>query len=908
MKYFFVPFLFFMSCFVIGQTREIDSLIIELKKVKGLEKKALIENKLASAYIKERKLQNANETANNALLKGIEIDNPTVIADAYLNIANIHYINWEGPEAIKYYQKVDSVLSKNNILNSTLYKSKSNIGNLIYRTDYDSLDLIKIKGYFNESLDIALALKDTLQQSKMLIRLGDLHQNKVEYDSAIAMYKKAEKLIKKDDKESLADLYWALAGVYFDLNDTLKAKNYTNKRYDLVKNSANINERASANWVHGNLLFMAEDYKNAIKHHKISISLYESLEYRNYGRLAGAGGRIYRAYEKLNDYKSAFNYLKKTMIYNDSALAKSRNNKVEELETKYQTEKKEQEITLLKSQKKLAEQQKKNQRNLFLGGLGVTTIAGLFLFILYRNRQKTNTKLKELDKIKSNFFANISHEFRTPLTLIADPINEALDNDALSDKKRQQFTVAQQNSERLLSLVNQVLDLSKIDAGQLKLHIQNDNALKLISALSASFSYSAKQKGISYLVNIEEKEENVWFDKDAIEKITINLLSNALKYTPENGSVTCNAYTDNNRLFFEIKNTGKGLSSEDLNNIFERFYQSNEQNQGTGIGLALVKELVELHKGTISVNSVPNAWTTFTVTLPVDKNSFKNEEFVGTTSTGAIRKTPIPSHSTNENAEEFTDSELPILLIVEDNADLRTLLKQTFDTRYNVMTASNGKIGVELALEHIPDLIISDIMMSEKDGITLTKELKTDERTSHIPIILLTAKAEVESQFEGINTGADDYITKPFDKKLLKLKVEKLIESRKKLQLRYSQEVILMPKDIAITNLDEVFLEKVQVVLDQNLVESSFNTEDFSKAVGLSRMQLHRKIKALTGLSASEFIRSQRLKLAAQLLKKSDINISQVGYTVGFNDHSYFTKCFKEAYNCTPTEYSKQHS
>ena len=215
---------------------------------------------------------------------------------------------------------------------------------------------------------------------------------------------------------------------------------------------------------------------------------------------------------------------------------------------------------------------------------------------------------------------------------------------------------------------------------------------------------------------------------------------------------------------------------------------------------------------------------------------------------------------------------------------------------------------MEKALEQIPDLIISDIMMPEKDGIALTNELKNDERTAHIPIILLTAKAGDESKFIGIETGADDYITKPFDKKLLSLKVKKLIESRKNLQNRYSQELILTPKDIAITSIDEKFFEKVQTILDVKLVESSFSIEDFSKAVGMSRMQLHRKIKAITGLSASEFIRSQRLKLAAQLLKKSDINISQVGYTVGFNDHSYFTKCFKEAYKCTPTEYAKNNS
>ncbi|NCP90434.1 MAG: response regulator transcription factor, partial [Flavobacteriales bacterium] len=306
------------------------------------------------------------------------------------------------------------------------------------------------------------------------------------------------------------------------------------------------------------------------------------------------------------------------------------------------------------------------------------------------------------------------------------------------------------------------------------------------------------------------------------------------------------------------------------------------------------------------VTSTPNEWTTFNVTISVDKNSLKNATILSTDEADSKIESPIISSTIFEDDNEFVDSELPILLIVEDNNDLRHLLKQTFEEHYTVISAPNGKLGIELALETIPDLIISDIMMPEKDGITLTNDLKNDERSAHIPIILLTAKADVESKFTGIDTGADDYITKPFDKKLLVLKVEKLIESRKKLQARYSQEVILKPKDIAFTNLDELFLNKVQIVLDNQLVESSFSVEDFSKAVGMSRMQLHRKIKALTGLSASEFIRSQRLKLAAQLLKQSDINISQVGYSVGFNDHAYFSKCFKDTYKCTPTEYAKK--
>ncbi|WP_178984207.1 response regulator [Winogradskyella helgolandensis] len=526
---------------------------------------------------------------------------------------------------------------------------------------------------------------------------------------------------------------------------------------------------------------------------------------------------------------------------------------------------------------------------------------------LLEQEQINNQNLLEINQLKSNFFANISHEFRTPLTLISSPIDDELAKDSISDKKRQQFTVAKQNSERLLELINQLLDLSKIDAGHLKLQLQKGNVLQLISALSDSFSYHAKQKHIIYVINIEQDEETVWFDKDAIEKITVNLLSNAIKYTGEGGTVTCKAYVENKNLCIEVKNTGKGLTAHELKNIFERFYQTNEQNQGSGIGLALVRELVELHKGTIEVSSIPNEETLFKLSLCIDKNNFKKESIVAEASTDKVQpEIPLFTSSTIEDEEKFTSGNLPILLIVEDNDDLRHLLKQTFEDRFHVISASNGTIGVEQALEHIPDLIISDIMMPEKDGITLTKELKNDERSAHIPIILLTAKAEVESQFKGIETGADDYITKPFNKNLLVLKVEKLIESRRQLQLRYSQELVLLPKDIAVTNLDEKFLKKVETILEKNLIDPSFNVTEFSEAIGMSRMQLHRKLKALTGLTASEFIRSQRLKLAAQILKSSDINMSEVGYSVGFNDHSYFTKCFKEAYNCTPTEFANR--
>ncbi|VAV84277.1 DNA-binding response regulator, AraC family, partial [hydrothermal vent metagenome] len=520
-----------------------------------------------------------------------------------------------------------------------------------------------------------------------------------------------------------------------------------------------------------------KDYKNAIPNYLFGLNLLDSLNYKGLGTMMARNFELSQSFGKLKDYKDAFKYLNKAFILQDSLNANKQDNLTLELEKKYQTQKKEQEIVLLKSQKA-------NQRNVLIGVISLISLISLFFFFLFRNRQKTAKKLKELDKAKSNFFANISHEFRTPLTLISMPIQEALHDNSLTEKKRSQFEMAQRNSERLLSLVNQVLELSKIDSGDLKLQIQEGNILQLISGLSDSFSFSAKQNHITFKKNIDTQTHSSWFDKDAIEKIVVNLLSNAIKYTPRKGYVVCNASVKESKLYLEIKNSGVGLTKVELKAIFQRFYQTNEQNQGSGIGLSLVKELVELHKGHITVSSEPNKWTIFKVVLSIDKNDFSSKQIIKTPSDKGEVDIPIISSLNSEVDDEFSDNEKPILLIVEDNTDLITLIQQHFEASYNVLTAPNGDIGVKLALEHIPDLIISDIMMPVKDGIELTKTLKNNECTAHIPVILLTAKADIESHYEGVNTGADDYITKPFDNKLLDLKVKKLIKSRRKLQER----------------------------------------------------------------------------------------------------------------------------
>ncbi|AOW21632.1 two-component regulator propeller domain-containing protein [Urechidicola croceus] len=509
---------------------------------------------------------------------------------------------------------------------------------------------------------------------------------------------------------------------------------------------------------------------------------------------------------------------------------------------------------------------------------------------------KETERLKQLDELKTKLYANISHEFRTPLTLISGPVERQLSNPKLSIKDKKELSIIKNNSKRLLNLVNQLLDLSKIESGSTKLSITQGNLGLFIKQLVNSFEYKADEKRIKFSSKIVESK-NAWFDKDIIEKLITNLLENAIKYAPENGFVHFESSIQDGQLIISILNNGNTISTNDLPKLFERFYQSNKHSVGVGIGLSLVKELTTLYRGSIMANTMNEDQIQFTLNLPIDKSYFNENEILENkelqhTNINPNKKTPIKHDET------------PILLIVEDNKDIREYITSIFLNDYSIIQEEDGEKGIQTALKHIPDIIISDVMMPIKDGLELSKTLKNDEKTSHIPIILLTAKVGEENQIEGIKTGADDYITKPFNENLLKLKVQKLIESRKKLQERYSHEFVLKPKDITITTTDEKFLKRIQKVLDNKLIESDFNSEVFSNTLGMSRMQLHRKLKGITGLSTSEFIKTQRLKLATQLLKNKDINVSEVGYSVGFNDHAYFSKCFKQTYSCTPSEYS----
>jgi signal transduction histidine kinase/ligand-binding sensor domain-containing protein/DNA-binding NarL/FixJ family response regulator len=509
-------------------------------------------------------------------------------------------------------------------------------------------------------------------------------------------------------------------------------------------------------------------------------------------------------------------------------------------------------------------------------------------------------RLKDLNDFKTKLYTNISHEFRTPLTLILSPTENQLSKNNISEDNKKDLLLIQRNSKRLLNLVDQLLDLARLESGHLKLKVENDNLSMLLNQLASSFQYKAQKKQIEFKTNIA-KIPDVWFDKDIIEKIVSNLLSNAIKYTPEKGKVHFSTTVQKNHAIITVLNNGSKIKSEDLSKLFTRFYQVNTNADGVGIGLALVKELVALTNGTLVANTINNDEIQFTVNIPINKEAFKSNDIKQPTN----KPKNLPSFYTqkNQNPTEDTTTDKPVILIVEDDKDVKNYIESILKNNYKIRSASNGKSGIKKALDNIPDLILSDIMMPKTDGIELCQTLKSNMLTSHIPIILLTAKVGDENEIKALEVGADDYITKPFKSKILVKRITNLINSRKNLQLRYTQHSNLKAKDLAITSMDEDFLNQVEVILNKHLSEPDFNAVKFSKLMLVSRMQLHRKIIALTGLSTTSFIRSQRLKKAMSLLINSDFTISEIAYQVGFNTPSYFIKCFKKSYGYTPNDY-----
>jgi len=525
--------------------------------------------------------------------------------------------------------------------------------------------------------------------------------------------------------------------------------------------------------------------------------------------------------------------------------------------------------------------------------------------LIQEKKQLEADRLKELNEFKARFYTNITHEFRTPLTVIMG-MSENIKGHP------QEKELINRNSANLLRLINQLLDLSKLESGSLTLNPVHQDIIVYLQYLTESFYSTAAQKNIRLVFHSEEKEVSMDYDERIIQQIVYNLLSNALKFTHEGGRIIFHASKIEQEgqpsLKLKVKDTGQGISPENIGHIFDRFYQvnhaDNQQAEGTGIGLALTKELVELMNGRIEVESEKGVGTEFILYLPIEAKIVATSPQPLNALLSIEEVTLATSTELQNEASEAVTSELPELLIIEDNQDIITYIKTILHGQYLFHTAKNGALGIEHALGIIPDIIISDVMMPEKNGYEVCEILKQDERTSHIPIILLTAKSTQEDKLQGLKYGADAYLIKPFDKQELMVRLEKLVEVRQQLQRRYANvSAIREEVQQAPSSREDAFLQKLHEYIHDNLSNAEFGVPQLAEAALLSQMQLYRKLKALTDKTPSQFIRSYRLQQGFVLLQRGELNVSEVAYEVGFTDPNYFSRTFQKEFKRNPSSF-----
>jgi len=565
-----------------------------------------------------------------------------------------------------------------------------------------------------------------------------------------------------------------------------------------------------------------------------------------------------------------------------------------------------------------------NQRMLLY--LSITAIVLITVFLLmairaYRAKSKTNSELKrqkeqleivskqleEATQAKLLFFTNISHEFKTPLSLILGPVQTLLAHNSLPKEEQDLLFLIKKNSNRLLHLISEVIEFRSYENNKMQMYFTKGNLKSFLTELNSFFTDPIKQKKLNFQFLAEDTSFEMLFDKEKVEKIYFNLLSNALKFTPQEGRISVSLEKQGEYASLRVFNSGSYIPKDKQNEVFEHFYKINPDSEGSGIGLALVQALVASHNGTISVESTEGEGTTFLIRLPftqeqVSAKAVYDSNYIEThldllpSLPASVEKLKLPTASPSA-------PEKPTVLIVEDNEDMRQFIRYILSDSYNLIEAENGEEGFEVAKKHLPDVVISDVMMPKTDGFDLCQLLKTNVATNHIPVILLTAYALDEQKQVGFESGADAYISKPFNVKLLKTRVRKLIENRKKIRESFSNFLLNETKQETLGKVEQQFITDFTQYVENSIANPELNIDEIADALGLSRSNLYRKIKSLTDYSPNELIRTIRVKYAKQLLNSKAKSISEVAYEVGFSSPSYFAKCFKDFYNESPTEY-----
>lgn len=797
-------------------------------------------------------------------------------------------------EAIDFYIRSLKIFeAKNDLKGQTQALSNiSNMHNLMGDTG-------KALDYAMQSLETAKAagVKSSVAYSYRL--LGRIYRRQKKPDEALKVYGDALAIYQElQARRDVVETELSIGNIYFDKQDFEEAIRHYKGSLIMGKSIADSLSIGLGYVTIGNAMLELKAYDLAKVYIDSALVVVRkkkmaSLEMDSYQLLS-------LIYEGNRKYELSLVNYRKYIHFRDSLEKEQNRLKAQEIEERYQSEMKDDAIRILNAENTL----KSNQQKYLVVILILMLTLAVILYSRYNVKLKANKKLKELDLIKSRFFTNISHEFRTPLSLIIGPLEKKL-TEARGESEKEGLNLMHRNARRLQNLINQLLDLSRIESGSMDLHLEERDLGETLRFIGSSFSSLAERKGIFYRQDIINSFIGC-YDRDKLEKIINNLLSNAFKFTPEGGLVNFKTTLADGILTIEVKDSGIGIPEDQHDNIFNRFYQIDDStvrsSEGSGIGLALTKELAELHRGNLSVASSEGIGSIFTVVIPVTRESFA----------GLPVKEPIntennyyPSGDLALPVQAINDDESkPLVLIAEDNEDMQRFIVELLRDHYRTLSIVNGMEAYEQAQSVVPDLVVSDWMMPGMDGLTLCEKLKTTDATSHIPVLMLTARADQSSKLEGLETGADDYLTKPFDNQELLIRIHNLIEQRKKLRQLFSGEMVLQPKQISLPSRDAEFLSRLLSLLEKRHSDPDFNIDELSREVAMSRMQLHRKLKALTDQSPGELLRNFRLERAKQMLTSTGMQVSEVCYKAGFNNVSNFSKVFKEFTGVTPSEFA----
>ncbi|MBX2964147.1 MAG: tetratricopeptide repeat protein [Cyclobacteriaceae bacterium] len=858
---------------------------------------------LGIAYLRLSKL----DSAEYYLQKGIDITSvhpdSHMQASLYNMMGNLMKEKNDYKEAITYYLKATEIFEQTGD-DDGLTQSLSNVGNLQNLSgDYD-----KALDYALKSLAIAEKInkQPSIAYSNRL--LGRIYRRLGQFDNALLAYDQALHVYQTSGaKRDVAETLTSIGNIYYEKENLEKAKaNYLKS----LQISKTISDSANMAYSYSALGFASYE----LKRNKEAVLYFDSAirvarQLKLFPLIMDGYQALSELYAGQKNYELAYAYHQRYASLSDSLSQMQNKREAAALEARYQNEKKENEIRTLKAENEINQlrlQKQSSQRNYLIGFLLLSLMVIGMFYYLYREKQKLNKRLATLNETQSRFFANISHEFRTPLTLIIGPLQQKIEQNP-SSAETKDFKMMHRNAVRLHRLIDEILDLSKIESGNMKIQAVEGDLKQFLRTAYASFESLANQKKINYSLQLPDAAIVGYFDRDKVEKIVYNLLFNALKFTPEGGTVQLITSVNTDQLTIQVADNGPGIPEEKLPHIFDRFFQVEESvsmHGGTGLGLALSKELAHAHHGTLTAANQKSGGSVFTLTFPITSGYYKNELSPTVLSPADFSfKTYLEDEVIHDTAVD-AETDLPVLVIAEDQSDMREFIRQVMADRYKIILAEDGKDAWDKILQHVPDLVISDLMMPGLNGNELCKKIKNHEATSHIPVILLTARADQQSKLEGLHTGADDYLTKPFDARELQARVQNLIAQREKLKVLFAHRAAPFTP-VANPAPEEAFLNKVIAILENKFSNPQFGVDEFTREIGMSRMQLHRKLKALTDQSPGDFLRLFRLERAKKLLAVKGVSVSEAAWQSGFNNLPNFSRLFKAWAGVTPSEFQQ---